>query len=66
MRDGDEPVELFAGQADSMIEALGGAPPVMLGIAVLLVALGWVIREAGPELRQWADRRQRKTRTKAK
>ena len=49
-----------------MIEALGGAPPVMLGIAVLLVALGWVIREAGPELRQWADRRQRKTRTKAK
>ena len=36
-----------------MIEILGGAPPVILGIAVLVIALAWAIDKAGPELRKW-------------
>jgi hypothetical protein len=35
-----------------MIE-IGTAPPVMVGIAVLLIALAWSIWRAGPELREW-------------
>lgn len=38
-----------------MVEALGGAPPVMLGIAVMLLALARCIKTSGPELRKWVE-----------
>ncbi len=28
-------------------------PPLLLGAAVLVVAVGWAIRESGPEMRAW-------------
>ena len=40
-----------------MPELMNGAPPYMTGAALLILASAWGIREAGPELRQWADRR---------
>lgn len=51
----------------AMIEALGGVAPAAVAAALLLGAastvirsVAWAVREAGPELRKWGDRRSRR------
>jgi len=40
-----------------MADLLGGAPPIFVGIASIVVAIAWAIAKAGPELREWRKRK---------
>ena len=41
----------------AMADLLGGAPPIFVGIASIVVAIAWAIAKAGPELREWRKRK---------